>query len=779
MPAATAIRKRIELRGVVQGVGFRPFVYRIASRYGIGGYVLNSSAGVVIEAEGDDTSLSRFLHDLRAKLPPLARIDEMEVAAVAPAGDHHFSIRESAPQRGAFALVPFDVATCADCARDFTTAGDRRHHYPFTNCTNCGPRYTIIRDVPYDRAATSMAEFPLCAKCRQEYLDPENRRFHAEPNACPRCGPTLTLMTAGLEAANGTSALRRTRDLLQQGAIIAIKGLGGFHLACDAANREAVNRLRERKHRTGKAFAVMTRDLDSATKLAELNEPARDLLTGSRRPIVIMRRRPDAPIVEEVAPGNSTLGVMLPYTPLHHLLFAETPRYDTLVMTSGNLSEEPIVSRNDEATTRLHGIADHFLLHNRAIETRVDDSVVQVFEGAAYPVRRSRGYAPEPVDLHRHLAEVLACGGELKNTFCLTKDHYAILSQHIGDLENIETMDFFRETLHHLRRFFRVSPLAVAHDLHPNYLSTQFALEEAGLPPIGVQHHHAHIASCMADNGLTGPVLGVALDGTGYGADGQIWGGEFLACDESSFARFAHLRYVPLAGGDSAIRQPWRSALAHLDAAFGSDARHLDLPFFHEAESARTGVVADMIERRIQTVSTSSCGRLFDAVASILGVCQEITYEGQAAIELEMIADADDGSYDFRFEETEDGFLIDTRPAIESIVRDVRGGVNPASISARFHRTLANVVERACVRLRDSQHLNRVCLSGGTFQNQRLLRLSVDALRAKKFEVFIHRRVPANDGGLALGQAVIASALLERGAGEAPGAGERACAKKR
>jgi hydrogenase maturation protein HypF len=794
-------RKRIQIQGVVQGVGFRPFVYRIAQRFDIRGYILNSSGGVVIEAEADEGALREFIAALSAELPPLARIDELEVSGMEPAGDHRFTIHESAPIPGRFALVPPDVATCEDCRLDFTTRGNRRYGYPFTNCTNCGPRYTIIRDVPYDRPKTTMVDFPMCPACRTEYEDPSNRRFHAEPNACPVCGPGLALLSneeiaAGLPAefatgAKGDAILRRARELLAEGHILAIKGLGGFHLACDASNDHAVSLLRERKRRTGKAFAIMARDIATVERLCVVTSADRELLTSPRRPIVLLPRRPQSdsiPISTHVAPGNARLGVMLPYTPLHHLLFedsdscgagprvplstcsARDPRggasgFDALVMTSGNLSEEPIVSRNQDAWPRLKDLADHFLLHNREIQTRVDDSVVESvesFEGREYPVRRSRGFVPEPVDLRMPVREILACGGEMKNTLCLTKGHYAILSPHIGDLENLETMEFFRETFDHLKRFFHVSPVAVAHDLHPSYLSTRFALEESGLPPLGVQHHHAHIASCMADNGLVDRVIGVAFDGTGYGTDGKIWGGEFLVCDFAGFERRGHLRYVPLPGGDNAVRQPWRSALAYLDAAFGPDAASLALPLFAAVPRQQIAFVSQMISKRIQVIETSSCGRLFDAVASILGLRQEVTYEGQAAMELEAVASdnsIDSTVYPFEFS-GDNTFEIDLRGTIRALVGDFLRDRQPSVISPRFHRTLAAIIADSCARIRGSDGLHRVCLSGGTFQNLRLLDHCVAGLRESGFEVFIHHRVPPNDGGLSLGQAVIANHRL-------------------
>jgi hydrogenase maturation protein HypF len=765
-------RRHIEIQGVVQGVGFRPFVYRIAQLSGVRGYVLNSSSGVVIEAEAGEFAIDKFLHALQEELPPLASIGQITVSEMKPRGEEDFVIRESVPEAGRFGLVPPDVATCADCLRELATPEDRRYGYPFTNCTNCGPRYSIIRDLPYDRPKTTMETFRMCARCQGEYEDPANRRFHAEPNACLDCGPSLLLLSAEQMASGSVPAfpsarqsfaiLTRVRTLLRDGEIVAIKGIGGFHLACDAASDRAVGLLRERKRRSGKAFAVMAKDLATVERLCETTGADRALLVSVRRPIVLMRRRPDTLISANVAPGTATLGVMLPYTPLHHLLFEESPGYDSLVMTSGNLSEEPIVSDNDQAWPRLKNLADHFLLHNREIRTRVDDSVVQVFEGRVYPVRRSRGFAPEPMDLGTQLSEILACGGELKNTLCLTKDRYAILSQHIGDLENLETMELFRETLAHLRRFFRVSPVAVAHDLHPNYMSTRFALEESGLRPIGVQHHHAHVASCMADNGLRGRVIGVALDGTGYGTDGKIWGGEFLTCGFGGFERQGHLQYVPLAGGDCAVRQPWRSALAYLRLAFGSEAVLLPLPLFGDIPGRRIALLDRMLTRNIQTIDTSSCGRLFDAVSSILGLRHETNYEGQGAIELEMAASAaalGNLSYPFKLRGS-NPFQIDMSPTIEAIVRDFGVRLTVPEIAARFHRTVAQVVVQSCLRIRDMEDLNRVCLSGGTFQNLCLLRHAVEGLRRTKFEVFVHHRVPPNDGGLSLGQAMIANEVL-------------------
>jgi len=763
-------RKRIQAKGVVQGVGFRPFIYRLATSLGLHGHVQNVSDGVLIEVGGPTESVASFLLRLPQELPPLARIDALEIqnlsaAVQAAVDDGGFTIHESLPDTGKFALVPADISTCDECVSDFTDPANRRSGYPFTNCTNCGPRYTIIEDTPYDRAKTTMSVFPMCPECQAEYEDPMNRRFHAEPNACARCGPSLEIEDSTGEELTGTSALERARALLKDGSIVAIKGLGGFHLACDAANDAAVRRLRDRKRRSDKAFALMVRDVAMAEQVVLVEESDRRALLNPRRPIVLMPRRSDSPVSPAVAPGNNYLGVMLPYTPLHHLLFGSAPvgepDFIALVMTSGNLSEEPIVSRNPEARPRLHSLADVFLMHNRDIQTRVDDSVVRTFEGRERVIRRSRGYAPQPIDLDRNMAEILACGAQLKSTFCLTKDCHAILSQHIGDLENLETLEFYRETLEHMKRFFRVSPRAVAHDLHPEYMSTKFALEIEGVEKIGIQHHHAHIASCMAENHLHDKVIGVAFDGTGYGTDGRIWGGEFLVCDYSGFERRAHLRYVPLAGGDAAVRAPWRIGLAYLKDAFGADSPNLDLPLLRRPPE-HLRMVNGALEQRINVIDTSSAGRLFDAVSSIAGLRQEITYEGQAAIELEMKAAAGvTGAYPYEIE-SGSPVTIDTRPLIRAIARDAMEGIGIERIAAMFHNTISQMILDVALRVRNTDHLNQVCLSGGTFQNMYLLDRTVRALSKADFEVFTHSTIPANDGGISLGQAVIANEIFSK-----------------
>src|ERR1700733_5827544 len=741
------VRRQIRVRGIVQGVGFRPFVYNLAQKLGLAGYVLNSSAGVVIEVEGDRTHVDRFVRELTENPPPLAQIEEIAIENLEPATYSAFAIRESVDEPGAPAPVSPDVATCADCLRELQTPGNRRFGYPFTNCTNCGPRYTITRMIPYDRPLTTMACFPMCEQCLREYEDPSNRRFHAQPNACPNSRPSPTL------------PIDRARQLLHEGRIVAIKGLGGFHLVCDAFNDAAVRLLRDRKKRSDKPFALMVPDIDAAEKLCVVSDAERAALTSIRRPIVILARRPDAPLSPALAPGNHTLGVMLPYTPLHYLLFGDS--FSALVMTSGNVSEEPIVTGNREAAARLHSIADAFLFHHRDIHTRVDDSVARVFAGKERVLRRSRGYAPHPVTLSFPLAEILACGAELKNTFCLTKDHHAFLSQHIGDLENYETLVFYRETLDRMQQLFRIAPTAVAYDLHPEYLSTKLALEMTEVQQIGVQHHHAHIASCMAENGIADKVIGVAFDGTGFGTDGKIWGGEFLVADFTGFERRAHFRYVPLAGGDRAVREPWRLGLSYLLDTFGAELDSLDLPFFRGLGPKKMATVRSMIERRINTVQTSACGRLFDAVASIAGLRDEVNFEAQAAIELEACAFAGvEAAYPFEIT-AGTPWQVDVRPTIQQMVRDVLAAKPTGWISAAFHNTVAAIIVEVCLRLRAAERIDRVCLSGGTFQNVYLVQRAAASLRDNGFEVVLHSKVPPNDGGISLGQAVIANANLQ------------------
>ncbi|MBS3784600.1 MAG: carbamoyltransferase HypF [Anaerolineae bacterium] len=777
MPKPTTAARSIHITGVVQGVGFRPFVYNLATELELTGWVLNSSSGVEIEAIGPPAALEAFTERLASDAPPLARIETITADQIAPFDVElptpgGFAIRHSEAKPGEFQPISPDITVCEDCLRELFDPDDRRHRYPFINCTNCGPRFTIIQDIPYDRPQTTMAPFEMCPDCQAEYDDPTDRRFHAQPNACPVCGPQVTFRNPKSEGApsrvpSGDQAIQATRQALMDGKVVAIKGLGGFHLACDATNDEAVKRLRERKGRVDKPFALMAFDLEALRGFCTVSEEERELLTSRERPIVLLEERSESPISSAVAPGNDSLGVMLPYTPLHYLLLEPTDGFPpALVMTSGNYSEEPIATGNQEAMERLKDLADAYLLHDREIHARCDDSVTRVFAGEELPIRRSRGYAPYPIHLPFSVPQILAVGGELKNTFCLTRDQYGFLSQHIGDMENYETLTFFEQIVEQLKRTFRIEPEIIAHDLHPGYLSTRYAKEQSAAyaSRIAIQHHHAQVASCMAEHGLTGerPIIGVAFDGTGYGTDGAIWGGEFLIMDYASFRRAAHLKYVLLPGGDAAIRRPYRIALAHLWAAGVSwDA---DLPSVQAAPAEERRVLAQQLERQINTVPTSSSGRLFDAVSSLAGVRQEINYEAQAAIELENLIDHDEpGAYPFEVvSDAVDSLQIDASPVIQAVVADVRAGVSAGTIAARFHRGLALMIRDVCLQLRDENDLNEVALSGGVFQNLALLGSAVPRLREAGFTVYTHHLVPPNDGGLSLGQAVIAAVRSER-----------------
>ncbi len=772
------IRTAVRVTGIVQGVGFRPFVYSLATGLGLGGLVGNDTDGVFAEVEGPAAAVSEFLARLEQQAPPLARIERITTRTIRPNGSSDFIIAPSDPSGPRRTLVSADSAPCADCLAEFDDPADRRFRYPFINCTNCGPRFTIIQDVPYDRPMTTMAAFAMCARCAAEYRDPGDRRFHAQPVCCPACGPRLRLLDAAgtqLSGAGSDEVLAAAAGLLRAGRVLAVKGLGGYHLAVDAGSEAAAAALRERKHREDKPFAVMVPDLAAARVICEPDETAEALLTSGRRPIVLLPRRepagPVAPsvapsIAPSVAPGNRQLGVMLPYTPLHHLLLREVAR--PLVLTSGNVSDEPIAYTDADALARLGGIADAFLTHDRAIHIRTDDSVVRSLRGRPSLIRRSRGYAPEPLTVPASFARpVLACGAELKNTFCLGSERHAVISHHIGDLENAETLRSFTEGIEHFRRLFGIEPQVVAHDLHPEYLSTKYALDLAdsgGLDLVGVQHHHAHIASCLADNGVPGPVIGVAFDGTGYGTDGTIWGGEFLIADLASFRRAGYLAPVPMPGGVAAIRQPWRMAAAYLDAAYPDGPP----PGLAVAERAgrRWADVLAIARAGLNSPPTSSAGRLFDAVAAILGVRDSISYEGQAAIELEQLADpAEPGAYRAGLRqpgppdrETEPPFVIAGADLIRAVCADLAAGVARPVVAARFHHGVAAAIENLCAELRKQTGLGTVALSGGVFQNLLLLGDVTARLERQDFEVLVHSRVPCNDGGISLGQAVIAAA---------------------
>ncbi|MEV0705064.1 carbamoyltransferase HypF [Saccharopolyspora sp. NPDC050389] len=749
------VRKRVRVEGIVQGVGFRPFVYSLAIRLGLAGHVGNDVHGVFIEVEGAASDVQRFLGSLREQAPPLASVARISATDVVVVAEGGFRVVDSDAAGPRAALVAGDTATCADCSHEIADPGDRRFAYPFTNCTNCGPRFTIVRDVPYDRPNTTMSGFALCARCEAEYRDPANRRFHAQPVCCPDCGPRLRLIDRDGVARQG-DPLAEAAAALARGEVLAVKGLGGFHVAVDATNDYAAATLRKRKHREDKPFAIMVASVEQARSLCAIDDVEEALLTSRRRPIVLLDRLPDAPVAPSVAPGTRQLGLVLPYTPLHHLLLRGFPR--PIVLTSGNVSDEPIAFRDDDALERLGEIADAFLTHDRPIHMCTDDSVVRVVRGREMPIRRSRGYVPEPVTLPWSFPRpVLACGAELKNTFAVAKDEHVFVSHHIGDLENYETLRSFTSGIAHFRRIFDVEPQVVAHDLHPEYLSTKFAAEFDGVELVGVQHHHAHIASCLADNGEAGPVIGVAFDGTGYGTDGSIWGGEFLVADLAGFRRLGHLEPVPLPGGATAIKQPWRTAVSYLA---GIDHLSADLDVLRR-NPGWTEVVALLRQHR-HAPPTSSAGRLFDAVAAILGVRDAINYEGQAAVELEQLADtADAGHYPVSIS---GGPVLRVRGAdlVRSVVADLRAGIPAPVIAARFHNGLSAAVVEVCDRLRERTGLRVVALSGGVFQNALLLLRVTTMLGRRGFRTLLHSQVPANDGGISLGQAAVAGALCRQ-----------------
>src|SRR5215207_4941758 len=766
MRAPIQERWEVSVRGIVQGVGFRPFVYALALRHGLAGLVRNDAEGVQVEVEGDAERLDLFLRGIEEEAPPLAVVEAVSWRPLAALGERGFRIEESREGFRRRALISPDVATCEECLREVFDPGDRRYRYPFTNCTNCGPRFTITRAVPYDRDTTTMSRFEMCPECRREYDDPADRRFHAQPNACPTCGPRVRLLDKFGHRlhAKPDDPIPRTARMLRGRAIVAIKGLGGYHLACDPFDERAVRALRGRKVRQDKPFALMAKDLDQVRKLCRVGSEEEALLTSPARPIVLLERRDASPIAESVAPRQSTLGVMLAYTPLHHLLIADAGI--PLVMTSGNNSDEPIAYRDEEAFEQIGEIADFFLVHDRPIHMRTDDSVLRIAGRERYPIRRSRGYAPAPLAVAEEFGRhVLACGGELKNTFCVAKERHVFLSHHIGDLENYETLRSFREGVEHYCRLFDVQPELVAYDLHPEYLSTKYAreLEDEGLPAVGVQHHHAHIASCLADNErpATERVIGVALDGTGYGTDGAIWGGEFFEGSiEKGFVRSAHLEYAPMPGGAAAIRQPWRMAVAQLIALYGEE-EILKLPLAVVRRSGERDVrlIARLVEHTLNTPPTSSAGRLFDAVAALVGVpgSRRTTYEGQAAIELELAASGPASpGYPFRLRSNEEGWIVETRETVAGVVGDLLAGREIGEISSNFHRTVAEMVVAGCEQIREMGGVRSVALSGGTFQNWLLMEQVVELLGGKGFTVYRHLRVPTNDGGLSLGQAVLA-----------------------
>ncbi len=770
-------RVALIVRGVVQGVGFRPFVYRLALENELAGFIGNDTEGVTIEVEGAGQRIETFVTRLSTDAPPMARVDSVAMRPIAATGELGFRIVSSQVLGQVSTGIPADAATCADCLRELFDPGDRRFRYPFLNCTNCGPRFTITRRIPYDRPQTSMAAFRMCAACQAEYDDPLNRRFHAQPNACWDCGPRLWLVGADGKPIEVDDPVSACIDRLLGGQVMAIKGIGGFHLSVDATNDAAVMRLRHRKHRYGKPLAVMTRDIDAARALCDLTSEEEALLQTAARPIVLARARHDNGIVASVAPGVPWLGVFLPYAPLQHLLFA-SPHIKALVMTSANLSEEPIAIDNDEGLSRLGSIADAFLLHDREILQRCDDSVAAVVDGRPQLIRRARGFVPLGVELPQDAPPLLAVGGHLKSVFALARGRFTYQSQHLGDLENLTGLEFFKESLAHLMRTFEIEPKAVVHDMHPGYLSTTWAKEwarERGLKAIAVQHHHAHVAGCLAEHRLEGPVIGLALDGTGYGADGHIWGGEVLLCRLDGFERFAHLDYVPMPGGDAAVREPWRMALSHLRAA-GFDVESPEVLRLLGATARETKLLSRMIERGVNSPLTSSLGRLFDAAAAVVLGRRSVDYEAQAAIEMEGLAvdegyRADGGLDDAAHYEfaLEGGNWADREPVRMSVIplwralmEDLGANVSKARIAARFHAGVAAGFVQAALAARAATGAGQVVLSGGVMHNRRLTILLRSHLEMKGFQVFQHRHVSPGDGGLSYGQVAVAAAMLKK-----------------
>ena len=754
-------RVRYLFSGVVQGVGFRPFIYRIATRHGLSGFVQNRPDGVVVEVQGPAEAINSFISSVHKELPPLADISGISQEEVKVTSDKAFRIIESDARGPGKVHITPDIATCGDCFKELFDPADRRFRYPFINCTNCGPRLTIINDLPYDRINTSMSHFPMCELCQKEYENPADRRFHAEPNACPACGPQLTLLDGKGNIVPHEDPLQKTVELLLSGYVVAVKGLGGFHLAVDAANDEAIRRLRSRKFREEKPLAIMVRDLETALSISKIEKEEELILLSPQRPIVLVKKKEGGKISPAVAPGVSDFGIMLPYTPLHHMLLER--HFSALVMTSANQVDEPICIENDEAIRRLDGIADWFLVHNRDILVRCDDSIATVSSGEKRIIRRSRGFAPIPITLAKSYPPILALGPQMKTTLCILKGNLAFLSPHIGDMETPEARDFYRETLGLMQKIAECEPGVVACDLHPGYYTTKFAEGLSAARVIRVQHHHAHIVSCMAENGIEGDVIGIAMDGTGYGTDGTVWGGEFLIASESEFTRIGHITNYLLPGGEKAIREPWRIAVSLLKQSYGGNwpdvAASLDLL----PEKSFYETMNRMMEQKFNSPLTSSLGRLFDGVAAILGIRRKVTFEGQAAMELEAVAKGITGvALQFQIEEDGDVIHLDFSPLVRGIVEGLHAGKKSDELSASFHLTLQVAFCKMAGKIRKRTGLNRVMLSGGCFQNRILTERTIGELEKAGFDVFFHRAIPTNDGCISLGQAVCAGAQATR-----------------
>ena len=746
--------RKIHIRGLVQGVGFRPFIYRLATSHMLNGWVENNNEGVIIWVEGPEEELKAFISNIPRLAPPASGITALTEEIVEPVPFTGFSIKKSEDRSSAITGVSPDIAVCSECLEEMRSQA-HRIDYPFINCTNCGPRFTIIHDLPYDRPMTTMEPFDMCPRCSREYNDILDRRFHAQPIACNHCGPSYALHTSGKLISDLTGILHEMSKAIDNGKIIAMKGLGGYHLACDALNENAVDRLRKAKNRDGKPFAVMFRDTEAASKYAYLSDEEEELLESWRRPILLLNAR------QQLAPGVSvgfdTVGGMLPYLPFHHLLF-ENLRQDAIVLTSGNISDEPIIIDNNEALERLGPITDMVLTNNRDIYNRTDDSVAIVVNGSSRIIRRSRSWVPSPVDLNIDVDGILACGAELVNCFCLGKGFQAILSQHIGDLKNAETLEFYTESIGRLQRLFRVEPSLIVHDFHPDYLSSRFAMESS-LPKVAVQHHHAHIAACMAEHGLDERVIGISFDGVGLGTDGNIWGGEFLFCELHDFERWSHLDYAMMPGGDMATKEPWRMALSFLYKTFGDDYKKLNLPLFSEIDPAKINFLEQAIRQGINAPLTSSAGRLFDAVAAITGLCTYSKFHAEAPMRLESaIEKREKGVYPFSIQKA-----VDTSHIIRGVSHDMLEHVPVPIIAARFHNSVINIIFEAAEKMSAKTGIRKVVMSGGSFQNKYILERAEEGLQQKGFKIFSPQNIPANDGGIALGQLAIAAAKRRNG----------------
>ena len=738
----------IKVTGLVQGVGFRPFIYRIAVENGIKGWVENNIRGVIIQAQANEDALEKFIREITEKAPPAAAVDSIDVVNIEVQDFTSFDIRISTDDVAGITEISPDIAVCDDCLEDMKKQPNRIA-YPFTNCTNCGPRFTIIKDLPYDRDKTTMASFVMCGTCRKEYSDVLDRRFHAQPVACNHCGPEYTLFYEGRKYEDFGEILEKTISLTEAGRIIAIKGMGGYHLMCDATNEDSVSRLRSRKLREGKPFAVMFRSFSDLKNYADITMAEKDFLLSWQRPIVLLKTKKELAL--SVNNGFNRMGVMLPYMPFHHQLF-EKLKTPAIVLTSGNLSDEPIILENEKARNELAQIADAFLVYNRDIFNRTDDSVAMVVNEKISMVRRSRGYAPTPVRTKLNVDGIFAAGAELVNCFAVGKENLALMSQHIGDLKNLETFEFYEETVEKFNNLFRVEPLLAAVDMHPDYFSTRFG-KEIGVEVTEVQHHHAHIASCMAEHGLDEKVIGVSLDGTGYGDDGKIWGGEFFVCDLAKYERKTHFKYVPIPGGDAVTKEPWRTAISYLYQVYGRDLKNLGLDFLKDIPAMKVDLIIEAIEKNINSPLSSSCGRLFDAVSALINLCTISKFHAEAPMRLESVADPDvSGIYTSTI-----GDVIDFGEMIREIVTDLKSELSIAAISSKFHNTLVDVIVRAAQKIKGESEINKVVFSGGSFQNAILLGKAEMHLLEKGFEVFTHQVVPSNDGGIALGQLAIAA----------------------